>query len=148
MTKKRIIIGGIVLVMLMAAVYGWYQYNRTVQPLSNVDADFSVNATALINEFVSNEDSANKKYLNKILSVKGMIKNVETGSGTGTIVLGDTTDMSAVRCVLDSSAAHSIADSLQKGRIITVKGAITGFNKDETGMLGSDVQLNRCVVTD
>ena len=148
MTKKRIIIGGIVLVLLMATVYGWYQYNRTVQTLSNVDADFSVNATALINEFVSNEDSANKKYLNRILSVKGMIKNVETGSGTGTIVLGDTTDMSAVRCVLDSSAAGSIAGSLQKGKVITVKGAITGFNKDETGMLGSDVQLNRCVITD
>jgi len=80
MTKKRIIIGGIVLVLLMATVYGWYQYNRTVQTLSNVDADFSVNATALINEFVSNEDSANKKYLNRILSVKGMIKNYFNGS--------------------------------------------------------------------
>lgn len=148
MTKKRIIIGGIVLVVLMGAIYGFYQYNRTVKNLSNVDADFSVNATALINEFVSNEDSANKKYLNKILSVKGMIKKVETGSGTGTIVLGDTTDMSAVRCVLDSSTASSIAGSLQKGRVITIKGAITGFNKDETGMLGSDVQLNRCVITD
>lgn len=148
MTKKRIIIGGIVLVVLMGAVYGFYQYNRTVQNLSSVDADFSVNATALIKEFVSNEDSANKKYLNKILSVKGMIKNVETGSGTGTLVLGDTTDMSSVRCVLDSSTAHSIAGSLQKGKVITVKGAITGFNKDETGMLGSDVQLNRCVIAD
>ena len=146
MTKKRIIIGGIVLVVLMGAIYGFYQYNRTVQNLSNVDADFSVNATALIKEFVSNEDSANKKYLNKILSVKGMIKNVETGTGTGTVVLGDTSDMSSVRCVLDSNAARSLAGSLQKGKVITVKGAITGFNKDETGMLGSDVQLNRCVI--
>ena len=77
-----------------------------------------------------------------------MIKKVEEGSGTGTIVLGDTTDMSAVRCILDSSTAHSITGSLQKGKVITVKGAITGFNKDETGMLGSDVQLNRCVVAD
>lgn len=148
MTKKRVIIGGIVLVILMAAVYVWHEYNRTVQDLKNVTADYSVNATELINEFVSNEDSANKKYLNKILSVKGMVKKVEEGSGAGTLVLGDTTDMSGVRCVLDSSTAHSIAGSLQRGKIITVKGAITGFNKDETGILGSDVQLNRCVIAD
>jgi len=143
MTKKRIIIGGIVIVILMAAAYGWYQYNRTVQGLTDVRADFSVNATALINEFVSNEDVANKKYLNKILSVKGMIKNVEPAQAT--IVLGDTADMSSVRCVLDSSTT-TMTGSLQRGAVITIKGAITGFNKDETGLLGSDVQLNRCII--
>lgn len=145
MTKKRIIIGGIVVVIMITAVYAWYQYNRTVQGLSDVRADYSVNATALINEFVNNEDSASKKYLNRILSVKGTIKSIESGEGSGTIVLGDTTDMSGVRCVLDSSA-HSLTGSLHTGAVVTVKGAITGFSKDETGLLGSDVQLNRCVI--
>jgi hypothetical protein len=146
MNKKRIIIGGIVVVIVLTAIYGWYQYNRTVQGLANVRADFSVNAKELINEFVSNEELANKKYLNKILLVKGMVKNVEAAQSGGTIVLGDTNDMSAVRCVLDSSA-NPTAGSLQKGATITIKGAITGFNKDETGLLGSDVQLNRCVIS-
>jgi hypothetical protein len=145
MIKKRIIIGGIVVVIMVTAIYAWYQYNRTVEGLSAVRADYSINASALINEFVNNEDSANRKYLNKILSVKGMIKSIETGQGAGTIVLGDTTDMSGVRCVLDSSARSTTA-SLQQGVVITIKGAITGFNKDETGLLGSDVQLNRCVI--
>src|SRR5688572_2173598 len=145
MIKKRMIIGGIVVVIMTTAIYAWYQYNRTVEGLSAVRADYSINASALINEFVNNEDSANKKYLNKILSVKGMIKSIEAGQGAGTIVLGDTTGMSGVRCVLDSSA-HSMTVSLQQGAVITIKGAITGFNKDETGLLGSDVQLNRCVI--
>jgi hypothetical protein len=145
MTKKRMIIGGIVVVIVMTAIYAWYQYNRTVQGLSDVQADYSVEASALINEFVSNEDSANKKYLNKILSVKGAIKSIEPGESAGTIVLGDTTDMSGVRCVLDSTA-NSTTGSLQRGSVITIKGAITGYNKDETGLLGSDVQLNRCVI--
>lgn len=145
MSKKRMIIGGIVVVILMAAIYGWYQYNRTVQGLADVKADYSVDASALINEFVSNEEAAQKKYLNKILSVKGTIKGIEAGENTGTIVLGDTSDMNGVRCVLDSTA-NAITKSLQRGAVITVKGAITGFNKDETGLLGSDVQLNRCVI--
>ena len=143
MSKKKTIIGGIVVVIALAAGYGWYQFNRTVQGLANVRADFSVNATDLIKEFVSSEDAANKKYLNKILSVKGMVKNVE--SAQSTVVLGDTSDMSGVRCVLDSTASSTIG-SFQKGAVITIKGAITGFNKDETGLLGSDVQLNRCVI--
>jgi hypothetical protein len=141
--NKKTIIGGIVVVIALAAGYGWYQYNRPVQGLTDVHADFSVNATDLIKEFVSSEDSANKKYLNKILSVKGMLKNVEAAQNT--VVLGDTSDMSGVRCVLDSAAISNIG-SLQKGAPITIKGAITGFNKDETGLLGSDVQLNRCVI--
>jgi hypothetical protein len=145
MTKKRMIIGGIVVVIVMTAIYAWYQYNRTVQGLADVRADYSVEASSLINEFVSNEDSANKKYLNKILSVKGTIKNIEPGESAGTIVLGDTTDMSGVRCALDSTA-NSTTGSLQRGAVITIKGAITGYNKDETGLLGSDVQLNRCVI--
>jgi len=142
MNKKRTIIGGIVVVIALAAGYGWYQYNRTVQGLADVRADFSVNATDLIKEFVSSEEATNKKYLNKILSVKGMVKNVEAAQNT--VVLGDTSDMSGVRCVLDSTATP--VSSLQKGAVITIKGAITGFNKDETGLLGSDVQLNRCVI--
>lgn len=146
MTKKRMIIGGIVVVIMITAIYGLYQYNRTVQGLADVRADYSVEASALINEFVNNEEAANKKYLNKILLVKGTIKNIEPGESAGTIVLGDTTDMNGVRCVLDSSA-NATAGSLQQGAVITIKGAITGFNKDETGLLGSDVQLNRCVIT-
>ena len=145
MSKKRMIVGGIVVVILLAAIYGWYQYNRTVQGLADVRADYSVDASALIKEFVGNEDAAQKKYLNKILSVKGTIKGIESGENAGTLVLGDTTDMNGVRCVLDSTA-NATTGALQRGAVITIKGAITGFNKDETGLLGSDVQLNRCVI--
>ena len=139
------IVGGIVVVILMAVIYGWYQYNRTVQGLTDARADYSVDASALIQEFISNEEVAQKKYLNKILSVKGTVKGIEPGENTGTVVLGDTTDMNGVRCVLDSTA-NVTTGPLQRGAVITINGAITGFNKDETGLLGSDVQLNRCVI--
>ncbi|HEY8897907.1 MAG TPA: hypothetical protein VIM79_23945 [Niastella sp.] len=146
MSKKRTIIAGIIAIIIIVALYGWYQYNRTVQGLNDISADYTVNATALINEFVTNDSTANKKYLNKILEVKGMIKKVEENSGTGIVVLGDTTDMSGVRCILDSTTSAT-AGSLKRGAVITIKGAITGFNKDETGLLGSDVELNRCVLS-
>lgn len=145
MTKKKIIIAGIAIVGVLTAGYIYYQYNRTVQGLKDVKADISVNATELINEYVSNETVANQKYQNKILAVKGTIKKVEDAGSGGIVVLGDTTDMSSVRCVLDSNT-NAMGAALQRGTVITIKGAITGFNKDESGLLGSDVQLNRCVI--
>jgi hypothetical protein len=146
MSKKRIIIGGIIAIIIIVALYAWYEYNRTVQGLNDVSADYTVNATELIHEFVSNDTTANQKYLNKILEVKGMIKKIEENSGTGIVVLGDTTDMSGVRCILDSATSAN-AGSLKRGAVVTIKGAITGFNKDETGLLGSDIELNRCVLS-
>jgi hypothetical protein len=145
MTKKRIIIGGIGLAMMLAAVYGWYQYNRATPGLADMPADYSVKATTLISEFVTNETGANTKYQNKVLSVNGTVKKIEGDGHTGIVVLGDEADMSSVRCQLDSTSGAMVSN-LQPGKPITIKGAITGFNKDETGLLGSDVQLNRCVI--
>ena len=145
MKKKPVIIGGIGVVILLAALYGWYQYNRAIPGLVDAAADYSVNATTLIGEFVNNETGANTKYQNKILSVNGTVKKVENDGHASIVVLGNAADMSSVRCQLDSTAIASV-NSLQPGHAITIKGAITGFSKDETGMLGSDVQLNRCVI--
>jgi hypothetical protein len=143
MSKKKIIIGGIVAVIIIAGFYGWYQYNRTVDHLGEVPADYSVSADALIGEYTGNETAADKKYQNRILSVKGMIKKIEDADSTSIIILGDTTDMSSVRCIMDNGAK---TNALQRGGVVTIKGAITGFKKDETGLLGSDVELNRCVL--
>lgn len=74
-----------------------------------------------------------------------MVKGVDPVQNTYSIVLGDTTGMSAVRCVLDSAFMNAGA-AVNRGMVITVKGAITGFKKDDTGLLGSDVELNRCVI--
>ena len=142
---KKIILIVVLVIVGIGALYLWREYNRTVEGLADTNADYSVNATQLISEFENNETAANKKYQNKIVAVKGMFKKLEGNGGTGIVVLGDTNALSAVRCVLDSTVTGITA--LQPGSAITIKGAITGFNKDETGLLGSDVQLNRCIIS-
>ncbi len=145
MSRKRIIIGTIVLVILIGGIYAWSEYTRTAKSLAGVEADFQADAVALIAEFEQDEMGADKKYHNKIIAVSGMVKSVEPVQGTFSVALGDTTAMSAVRCVLDSAYVKSVP-GVNRGKIITVKGAITGFKKDDTGLLGSDVELNRCVI--
>ena len=145
MRKRKLLIGSIAAVVVLTGLYIWREMNRTVSPLGGKVADYSVNATALISEYTGNENAADQKYQNKILSVNGTIKKVETADSASIIILGDTTDLSSVRCIMDNSHAQK-AGSLQPGTTVTIKGAITGFKKDETGLLGSDVELNRCVV--
>src|SRR5687768_2581145 len=145
MSRKKIIIGAIVLAVLIVGIYAYREYTRTVKSLSGVEADVKTEATALIAEFEKDELAADKKYHNKIIAVNGIVKGVDEVQNTFSISLGDTTNMSAVRCVIDSAFAKSVS-SLNRGMVITVKGAITGFKKDDTGLLGSDVELNRCVI--
>lgn len=145
MSRKKIIIGIIVLVVLIGGIYAWSEYTRTVKSLAEADADFTTGAVTLIGEFEADEPGADKKYHNKIIAVNGMVKSVDAIQNSYTVVLGDTSSMSAVRCIMDSAYAQSVS-GINRGMTVTIKGAITGFKKDDTGLLGSDVELNRCVI--
>lgn len=146
MRKKLPIIISILLVLAAIAIYAYREYYRTNKDLATVKADYTVEATTLVNEFLTNDSVAYNKYRNKILAVEGMVKAVDNADGDCTVVLGDTVELaSSVRCLLDSAHAATGA-TFKRGNRVTIKGAITGFKKDDTGLLGSDVELNRCVV--
>jgi hypothetical protein len=143
--KKLKIILAIVLVVLIAGgLYAYTEFNRKVKDLKHVKAGFTLDAANLITAFENDEASGNTKFLDKIIAVKGKVKTIEKNdNGYYTVILGDEKMMSSVRCSMDSLHQQDVA-SIPAGSIITMKGACTGFNKDE--LLGSDVILNRCVV--
>jgi hypothetical protein len=143
--KRKIVL---LILILAAGAIGWYgfkEYTRTNKDLSNVNADIKISAADLIKEYEKNDSLANIKYTGRIIETNGNVKAVEKDdSGNYTIVLSDTRTMSSIRCSIDT--VHRIdAAQLMAGSSATVRGACTGFNKDEMG-LGSDVILNRCVI--
>jgi hypothetical protein len=124
---------------------GLKEYNRKNEDLSNVKADIKISAANIIHEYEANDSASNQNYLGKIVEVDGNIKKVEADDkGFYTIVLGDTSSLSSVRCSMDSTYQKDAA-KLVVGSSTIVRGSCTGFNKDELG-LGSDVILNRCVI--
>ena len=142
--KLKIILAVIALIMVSGGLYAYKEFTRKVKDLTYVKAGVSMDASGLISEFENNEADGNSKYLDKIIAVKGKVKSVEKNDhGHFTVILGDENNMSSVRCSMDSIHQLDVAD-IPAGTIITMKGACTGFNKDE--LLGSDVILNRCVV--
>ena len=147
--KKKMIIPVVLILIAVAVFMGYKYYNKPVISLAHSNADLNITATALIKRFESDEVLANKEFLGKkidyIITVSGPVKEViKDERGAYTVVLGDSSKRSTVRCSIDSIQNQEAA-SLKTGSSISIKGAITGFMKDDLG-IGSDVILNRCVI--
>jgi hypothetical protein len=135
-----------VLAAITAGVFTCREFNRKNRDLSKVNSAFTVEAKELIGEFEKDDVSANKKYLGKVVTVKGSLKKVDKDeSGYYTVILGDTAGLSSVFCAMDTTHILDAAN-LNTISSVSVKGYFIGFEKDETGLLGSDVKLNRCVI--
>jgi hypothetical protein len=144
--KRRKFIWLLIIVTVgIGAWYGYKLYNLKNPDLINVKADVKISAVDFIHEYEANDSVSNQKYLGKVVEVSGNIKEIKMDDkGYYTVILGDTGSMSSVRCSMDSVHQKDAA-KLVSGSSTTVRGACTGFNKDEMG-LGSDVILNRSVI--
>ena len=140
----------VLIVFILALAIGGYLYvtseiNRKSPSMANSPEDFETNTTDLLDEYQTNPAEADKKYLGKIILLSGNIKSLETSEkGFHTIVLGDSSSMSSVRCSMDNSIALDVGE-LPIGAAIVLRGECTGFNPDDLG-LGADVVLNRSVL--
>jgi hypothetical protein len=134
------------LLVLGAVLFGWREYTRKTKPVINLQPAFIVPASQIIDEFEANDTLPAKKYSGKLIAVTGTISSIDKDDqGFLTVVLKDAGFMSSVRCAMDSLFANELV-RFGTGQTITIKGMFTGYQKDETGLLGSDIILNRCVV--
>ncbi len=136
--KKKYILFGFGIIGILLAAYAYYEYNRKAPDLKNKEAVENTTASLLLNDYASNEDSANKKYLGKIIQVKGTITEIQNQQDTSiTILLGDTLQTGNVSCLMDSKHLEDVR-KFTLGNVVNVKGICTGFLMD--------VELNRCVI--
>jgi hypothetical protein len=147
-SRKKIIWLIILLLVAGGAWYGYSEFTRTNKDLSKVKPDVRITAIRLIHEYESNDSLANIKYLGKIIETDGNLKNIEKDqAGYYTVILGPEGTMSSVRCLMDTTHNEDAA-TLTAGSSVVVRGACTGFKKNELlgENLGSDVELNRSVI--
>lgn len=147
MKRKKIIRYSLLALLLIAgavALYIYKEYNRTHKDTASLRPDYTVEAADFINEYRTNEQASNKKYWDKVVKVRGMVKQLSRDErGFYTILLGDTASMSSVRCSIDSMHTNE-AGGIKEQAVIAVKGICSGFTNDE--LLGADVILVRAVV--
>jgi hypothetical protein len=126
MIKKVFV--AVIIVAVLATVAIIAVYNKPHQSVDNVDKE--VTAIELIKAFDNNEIQANETYLDKVIEVKGKVRQVIKQENAFIVLLGDDSSlMSGVSCTLDDKD-DSVAYGLKAGDEVAIRGICTGFLLD------------------
>lgn len=125
----------LLLVAAIGAATGFYLYNKPVKSTSARNVELAVKSDELFNEFSNDENSANGKYLDKVVAVNGTVTRIEQEDGMQVITLSTASDMFGVICKMEASENNV---TVKTGDVVTVKGICTGMLMD--------VVMVRCVV--
>ena len=86
-------------------------------------------ARELVKEFQKDESLANEQYLNKVVVVKGKLKEISKNDKGNTVVIIKSDDpFSSVHCTLKEATPID----LKPGSPVSVKGTVEGFLSDVT----------------
>jgi hypothetical protein len=148
MKKRTLRIGlGIVLFgLLTASIVVIYMFNKPHMDIASEKAEFSLSAAQLYQEFKTDENTANKKYLSgangKVIQISGIVSEKITGDkGELTLSLKEQAMAEgAISCSMDSTNIAK-ANTFKVGDKIILKGQCTGYIE-----LTSEVSMNKCVV--
>lgn len=120
---------GLLIAILVIALIAYKTYHKPHVNVANTKADISLTAAAILAHFSSDETQSNKKYLEKIIAVKGLVSKVEVADGKGIISLQTNDNFGSVLCYLTASESKNI-HQLKVGQEVTLKGICTGFLMD------------------
>lgn len=135
MKRIILIIMGLSFAGLAVAVYLYFKPKST---LHHSRPDFTMTAAKLAEAFEQNEPESNEKYLDKIISVNGVIETLDVGrSGTASLLLQTGNPVMMINCELDKSESIK-AKSLTAGQSVKIKGRCAG--------LLTDVVLTGCII--
>jgi len=123
MLKK--IIFSLILIGAIGGGIGFYMFNKPLQSTSKMKTDFTLSAVDLLQQFEEDEASANTKYLDKVIEVKGSVQKIEKKDKNITVYLDAESLMSSVIFQLENDET-----TIQKGEEVTLKGICTGYLMD------------------
>lgn len=138
--------------ILIGGGVGFYMFNMPHRDISKAKADYAVTADGLVNEFISDYNKANEKYLatdgnSKILEVSGKIHAVSTNmEGMTVLILKEESASAGVSCTISESEAKSLND-FHIGQSIALKGVIrSGASFDQDLGMFEHVILEKCTI--
>jgi len=128
------LIGVLVLIAIGYGAYMWFMPHQNVQ---GTKAFKTIEATALVNEFLADKDAANEIYLDnegesKVLVITGTIADISKDQlNQQVILLKNASDKMGVSCTFTVDT-NSQVDKLEVGNTVKIKGVIrSGAEYDE-----------------
>ena len=127
---KRLLLYIIPLIVIGVGV-AYFVYNKPHKDIAGSKADLTISATELYNAFESDEQAANAKYLDKVVAVKGVVKDVSGGDDDSKQIILDTGNpLASISCSMDHLSEHKGFSAIQNGDQVTLKGICTGMLMD------------------
>ena len=140
---KGVIIGGVSLLLIGAAVYFYYA-NLKHEDTASLEVDYTIDALPFIKEFENDHQAANKKYAEKIIAVKGVVTAKESADTTVNIKMSDNTTGSYLIFAFQEQHMNE-AKQLKEGENVTIKGSCSDGVYSE--ILGTYfISFKRCIV--
>ena len=120
---KKMMIAVLILVAIAAGIY-WYVATEKFSDTKDRKAAYTVSAIDFIREFEKNENEANKKYKDKIITVNGRISEIEVADTTMNIKIIDTTSKSFI--IFAFQEQHlSEPKKVKVGDTVSIKGSFS-----------------------
>lgn len=138
--NRNFLILSTALLFIGAGAFGYYQWNKPHQDLTEQAADFTLSSEELYQEFVRDEQQANQDYLGKVVEITGTVGNIKEEEGNRAIILLEVPgEMFGINCAFEADQSGSLS-SVEPGQSLTIRGKVDGFTLD--------VILSRCVRID
>ena len=140
---KKILISFLVLAGIGASIY-WYIATEKFADTKDKEAAYTVNAIDFIREFEKDDKAANKKYADKIITVNGMVSEIEAADTTVNIKFIDTASGSYVIFAFQEQYIAE-AKTVKIGDSVSIKGSCSGGVLSE--ILGTEfITFKRCTL--
>ena len=121
--KRVLILAAVLLVAGIGVI--WYLFSEKFEDTAKVEAQYSVPATQMIQEFKTNLPEANKKYTEKIVTVTGRVTEIETADTTVNIKMTDTTSGSYIIFAFQAQDIKTVKQ-IKEGDSVSLKGSCSG----------------------
>jgi hypothetical protein len=127
MTKMKKVLIAFAVIAVIAFCGYYYVMHGGARDLASENTDFTVTSKSITNEFVTNMDLSNKKYLEKAVAINGTI-----------------TSISGLDVIIDNTVICSLKEadsSIKKDDKVTIKGRVVGFDD-----LMGELKLDQCFI--
>ena len=127
--KVKYMIGAGLLILLFAAGWAFYLYNKPHLDVGHLRPAFRMDAADLYKAYAHDEAAANRNYVDKVIEVKGTISDETATDSNFSLFLNTGDPLGVINCGFHRSR-HTKQKFPLKGTVVVIKGRCTGFLND------------------
>lgn len=153
MKRKKIIKIALIVIVIIAAIGGgsaYYMFNIPHRNVQETETDYQLQASAIVNEYLADQEKANQKYLDsegesKVIEIAGTVKKIETDFNNNQVLLLQAKeDKAGVSCTF-TPETNTNAATLKIGDKVSIKGVIrAGASFDSDLDMYENVIMEKC----